>query len=144
MTDNYRTTSVRGVIRNGDSILVEWFAPKSISFLPGGTVESGEDLESTIVRELAEELQGLEFQVSHYLGKIGHFWKTSGGTDSCLNHFYEVDLLSDSGVSAREQGREIRWLSLKDPAADSLTPPSLRKLLSERTRATWDLVDDER
>lgn len=107
MENEYRTKSVRGVIRIADRILVDWFAPKSI-FLPGGTVESHEELKSALIRELEEELQSIELSIGRYLGKIGPFWNTPKGSDSCLNHFYEAILKGDSGITAREPGRQIR------------------------------------
>lgn len=85
MMADYRTTSARALIRRGDSILVEWFAPKSICFLPGGTVDKEESLSTTLERELSEELKGSSFTVGRYLGKIGHRWDNDKGSDSCLN-----------------------------------------------------------
>ncbi|NDC39448.1 MAG: ADP-ribose pyrophosphatase, partial [Proteobacteria bacterium] len=49
---NYRTTSVRAIIKDHQKLLVEWFAPKQIAFLPGGTVEAGENLQAALMREL--------------------------------------------------------------------------------------------
>ena len=143
MKTEYKTISVRAVIRKGNKILTEWFVPKSISFLPGGTVEPDEELESALIRELDEELTGANLRVGRYLGKIGHFWSTPKGSNSCLNHFYEVILEEDFGVSAREPGREMKWLSLDDDKAQTLQPPSLARLLKQYPEVLWDQVDCE-
>lgn len=72
----YRTASVRAVIRNGTELLVEWLVPKSISFLPGGTIEADEQHESALLRVLREELlcDG-QVAIGRYLGKIGHYYE---------------------------------------------------------------------
>lgn len=143
MKSEYRTTSVRAVIRKGDKILVEWFAPKAISFLPGGTIEPNEDIELALIRELDEELQHIELEVVRYLGKIGHHWGTANKRDSCLNHFYEVALKNDFGVSARESGRQIKWMSLDSVEAQTLQPPSLKQFLTNPMGINWDYTDQE-
>jgi 8-oxo-dGTP diphosphatase len=133
----------------GDTILVEWFAPKSISFLPGGRVEEGEDLRTTLVRELAEEIEGGEFEVLQYLGKIGHRWRTKDRVDSCLNHYFRVQEKGalNATLSAREKGRAIKWLPLNSPESTTLTPPTLHGLIQNlrlnKTVVAWDIVDDE-
>ena len=137
--------SVRAVIRKDSLVLIEWFAPKSISFLPGGALEAGEDLKIALCRELAEELTDARFTVIKYLGRIGHTWRTSDGLASCLSHFFETDLIEDPVVTAREQGREIRWLDLNSSELGSLQPPSLRNCLLQghSSGKEWNILDSE-
>lgn len=138
----YRTTSARALIRRGDSILVEWFAPKNICFLPGGTSDPEEPLKTALERELSEELQGSCFTVGRYLGKIGHSWDTDKGRDSCLNHFFEVSASNPGGIFSNEEGRTMRWIDLKSDDLSLLQPPRLRQLLSEMPwDFEWDFVD---
>lgn len=140
----FRTTSVRAVIRDGSNILVEWFSPKSISFLPGGTIEQNEDIRAALARELSEEIAEVKFEIGGYLGKIGHTWRTSQGSDSCLNHFYEATIISGDQPRSNEPGRELRWISLESNDFNTLQPPKLRALLlGERPVAQWDFVDSE-
>lgn len=140
----YRTTSVRALIRNGGSLLVEWFAPKSIAFLPGGTVEAEEDLEAALVRELHEELEGSSLRLGRYLGEIGHRWKTSNGVDSCLNHYYEVFASEPEKLRAREMERKMIWLPITGEGLVALQPPSMRGVvLGDLKGAPWKMVDSE-
>jgi 8-oxo-dGTP pyrophosphatase MutT (NUDIX family) len=124
-------------------LLVEWFAPKQIAFLPGGTDEAGEDLMATLVRELSEELAGSVLEVGRYRGEIGHRWQTGDGEDSCRNHFFEV--VSDAAkLVANEPGRTMMWLELTSAGLADLQPPSLRGfLLSDGASQPWRCVDDE-
>ena len=142
MMAEYRTTSTRALILRDDRILVEWFSPKNICFLPGGTVDGEESLNITLERELSEELQGSSFVVGRYLGKIGHRWDTDKGSDSCLNHFFEVSASNPEGISSNEEDRTMRWIDLKSDDLSSLQPPRLRQLLSEmQWDFEWDFVD---
>jgi 8-oxo-dGTP pyrophosphatase MutT (NUDIX family) len=139
---HYRSTSVRAVIRRGDAVFVEHFAPKKILFLPGGTVEDGEELTDTLRRELHEELTGSPLTIGRYLGKIGHSWSTREGVDSCLNHFFEVAATHPDALRSNEEGRAFTWMRLGSPEATKLQPPSLHQLLAEAARAAeWDLID---
>jgi 8-oxo-dGTP pyrophosphatase MutT (NUDIX family) len=139
----YRTTSVRAVIRKDDKVLVEWFAPKSISFLPGGAIEEFEELKSALIRELDEELDGPNPIIRRYLGKIGHRWSTSNGIDSCLNHFFEVELGCEDEVMAKEAGRQLRWLELDSPEFATLQPPILRRLILQPVSTEWNYLDSD-
>jgi len=141
----YRTTSVRAIIRRENLVLVEWFEPKKISFLPGGTKETQESLIETLSRELREELKGVTTTIGCYRGKIGHLWATEEGKDSCLNHFFDVLISSDNQVRSGEASRDIRWLDLYSEAVQTLKPPSLRRLLleSQKRDGEWNLIDSE-
>ena len=143
MSYQYKRISVRGVIRRQDKVLVEWFAPKSIGFLPGGSIEGNESLLATLERELSEELSGADYKIGKYLGKIAHFWKTEKGEDNCLNHYFEVILKSDSEIVSAEAGRQVKWLSLNKDESKSIKPPSLPHLLLVNKFAEWDEVDRE-
>ncbi len=144
--NRFQATSVRAVIRKEGLILVEWFSPKSISFLPGGTHELSESLEATLARELNEELSCNSARIGRYLGKIGHIWKTPTGPASCLNHFFEVALQDDLPVTARKNGCEMRWLDMDSTELNCLQPPSLRGLLplGSDVCQEWNFLDAER
>ena len=140
----FQTTSVRALIKKDDEILVEWFAPKNIAFLPGGTIELGENLHTALQRELAEELTGTELTIGRYLGEIGHRWKTPTGIESCLNHFFEVAASHPELLRAQERGREIRWVQLNPDQISNLQPPSLKRfILSKSNQADWKVLDSE-
>jgi 8-oxo-dGTP pyrophosphatase MutT (NUDIX family) len=139
----YNSTSVRAIILRADRILVEWLESKGVAFLPGGTVEQGEELLEALKRELSEEIEGADFTVGRYRGTIGHSWTESNGSNSCLNHFYEVKLSPQGKPTARESGRCLKWISLSDPVVQHLQPPSLRVRITESSEWRWDEFDTE-
>ena len=142
-TSSFNSTSVRAIIVHADKILVEWLESKGIAFLPGGTVEHGEELLQALSRELLEEIEGADFTIGRYRGTIGHSWRESNGNNSCLNHFYEVELSPRSNPTARESDRCLKWITLSDPVAQHLQPPTLRARLTESGNELWDEFDTE-
>jgi ADP-ribose pyrophosphatase YjhB (NUDIX family) len=140
----YRTTSVRALIRHNGSFLVEWYQPKQICFLPGGTVEGNESLEKALQRELAEELQGSSFFIDQYLGNIGHIWSTNEGTDSCLNHFFTVHADTPEAITSHAAGRVFRWIDPQSTEFSALKPAKLQHVLLNKSVSTeWSFVDSE-
>ena len=145
----YESTSVRAVIIQEGQLLVEWFAPLAISFLPGGTAEAGENLLATLTRELTEEITPDSLNIGSYVGQIGHIWRKSNGTTgSCLNHFFEARFGSPvpfEEVQSRETGRILKWLPLAGGDFSSLQPPSLKNHILERLNGNleeWNTIDN--
>ena len=125
-------------------ILVEWIEELQLAFLPGGRQEDSESLVQALLRELTEEISGLELEIGEYLGRIAHRWTAAGGSDSCLNHFYAVRIVEDRGVAAREAGRTLQWLALDSAQSALLKPPSLLRMLRQESPGrSWDLFDTE-
>ena len=118
----YNSTSVRAIILRADRILVEWLESKGVAFLPGGTVEQGEELLEALKRELSEEIEGADFTVGRYRGTIGHSWTESNGSNSCLNHFYEVKLSPQSKPTARTGSVSQVDISLRSSGATPTAP----------------------
>lgn len=142
-TSSYKSISVRAIILRGDNILVEWLESKEVGFLPGGTVEHGEERLEALSRELHEEIEGADFTIGRYRGAIRHRWLESNRRNSYLNHYHEVQLSPQSKPTARESGRCLKWLSLSNPEVQHLQPPSLRVLLTVTNEGLWDAFDTE-
>ncbi len=143
----YCSVAVRGVIIFEDMILTEWWEPRQIAFLPGGRIEDGEDLKQCLRRELLEELSCAELVIGDYLGTIGHFWNHQDVGDSCLNHFFKVSIppeIIPTAITAREPGRQLRWIKFAKLKEVRLTPPSLVELLlGNQYSEEWSVIDRE-
>ena len=118
--------------------------PQRYLLLPGGRAEPGEEMRVALKRELFEEVAGMTFEIGRYLGKIGHIWKADGKADSGLHHFFEARIVEGSSARAKEQGRELRWLSLNGAEREKLKPPALLGLiLRANVGEEWDVVERE-
>lgn len=65
---------VRGVLRHEDSILLCYNKAQHFYFLPGGSLELGENLPQCLIRELQEEC-GLQLSVGRFLGCLECHWQ---------------------------------------------------------------------
>ena len=93
----------RAIIIEDDTILLAHEKQSPNTFLPGGHVEFGDSLISTIERELVEEL-GLECTVGQYLGAIEHSWSRDSVQHFEINHFFKVNL-----IGIKPQQTQIQW-----------------------------------
>jgi len=64
---------VRGVIRDGDHVLLCKQRTGTYTFLPGGHIEFGEPAKTALRRELMEEI-GIDTHIGLFLGAIENGW----------------------------------------------------------------------
>lgn len=108
--------------------------------MPGGHLEPGESLKTSLARELVEEL-GLEAQVGMYLGAVEHEYGNAAEMHYEINHLFEVSLptLGEGETpSSREAHLNFFWAKLDALTGHGLEPSPLRRLLKEKTpSALW-------
>jgi 8-oxo-dGTP pyrophosphatase MutT (NUDIX family) len=101
--------------------------------LPKGTVEAGEELDQTAVREVAEET-GLEVRILEPLGSIEYFFSQSGGRIHKTVHYF---LMESTGGDVSQHDHEfddVRWFDL--PAArELLSFPTEREVVDRALTA---------
>ena len=88
-----KRTAVRGVVLKGRKILVV-YTDDYLYGTPGGGVEEDEDLETSLKRELLEEVGALSFNSVEYLGKINEIrpGMNNGTLFNPMMHYYLVDI----------------------------------------------------
>lgn len=69
-----RLFKVRGVLKHDDSLLFCYNKTQHFYFLPGGSLELGENLPQCLARELLEECQ-LQLSVGSFLGCLECQWQ---------------------------------------------------------------------
>jgi 8-oxo-dGTP diphosphatase len=134
--------AVRGVVMDtSDRILLVRFAfpDRSMWACPGGGIEPGEDEESAIRRELAEEAGLTAFELGPCIWTRRHVVPLFGGRwDGQAERYYLVrtePFLPQPHFSAEELAREyvtaIRWWTPSELAesAETFIPRRLRSLL---------------
>lgn len=126
----------RGVIIDQDHILLckTLDLPISFYFLPGGHVEHGESVETSLLRELIEET-GAQCKIKRFLGCLEYSFEP-GHSSICHNHEYnfifEVEsesLKSNHKIPQLETHIELIWMPLHQLSEIDFRAEPLRELV---------------
>lgn len=127
----------RAVIIDQDHILVckTLDLPISFYFLPGGHVEHGESVETSLLRELLEET-GAECKIKRFLGCLEYSFEP-GHSSICHNHEYnfifevESDTLKKAHqIQQLEAHIALLWMPLAKLSEIDFRAEPLRELIS--------------
>lgn len=126
----------RGVITDQGYILLckTLDLPISFYFLPGGHVEHGESVETSLLRELIEET-GAHCKIKRLLGCLEHSFEP-GHNSICHNHEYNFifeaesnSLKIDTPIPQLEAHIELVWLPLSQLSEIDLRAEPLKELI---------------
>ena len=127
-------TIARAVLMAEGHLLLCRGVGSSLSYLPGGHVEFGENAIRALERELQEEL-AIETRAGRFLGVVEHSFTQDGEAKHEINLLFEV---TGSGLDAmrvpasNEPGRiAFEWLRIDGLEESDLEPASLRFLLAK-------------
>lgn len=135
MKNNIHVLS-RAVIIDQDHILVckTLDLPTAFYFLPGGHVEHGESVETSLLRELREE-SGAECRIKRFLGCLEYSFEP-GHSSICHNHEYnfifeiESDTLKiNNKIQQFEPHLELMWMPLSKLVDIDFRAEPLRMLI---------------
>ena len=128
----------RGVIIDQDHILLCRTLDLSMSFyfLPGGHVEHGESVETSLLRELMEET-GANCKIKRFLGCLEYGFEP-GHSSICHNHEYNFifeaeseSLKIDKQIPQLEAHIELIWVPLHQLSEIDFRAEPLRELVPE-------------
>ncbi|PKM22585.1 MAG: DNA mismatch repair protein MutT [Gammaproteobacteria bacterium HGW-Gammaproteobacteria-14] len=117
-----RRTAARGIVLDGDEILLLYTQRYDDFSFPGGGIDDGENLETGLQRELEEETGARDIQVlSHYgfLDEYRPHWKPEYDLMYMRSHFFHCQVhrqLGETRLEPYEQanGMVPQWVSLND------------------------------
>jgi 8-oxo-dGTP diphosphatase len=128
----------RGVIIDQDHILLckTLDLPISFYFLPGGHVEHGESVETSLLRELMEET-GAGCKIKRFLGCLEYSFEP-GHSSICHNHEYNFifeaeseSLKIEKQTPQLEAHIELIWVPLHQLSEIDFRAEPLRELVPE-------------
>ena len=125
----------RGIILSEEReyILVAHCIGMDNTFLPGGHVEFGEGIRTTLSREIEEEL-GLMSEIKEYIGVVEAEFVHEEIYHQEINHIFETEI---EGLSHRrnpvskESHLEFYWIHIDEMEKHNLQPVPARKLIKD-------------
>lgn len=122
---------VRGVLVNGDYVLVVHSKHARNTYLPGGHIEFGESAVAALKREIREEL-GFRIKVTNFLGAVEHGWIDAGGPNHEINLIFRMEFdcpAPGQNPLSREAKIEFRWQKIENLRVARFEPRVLQELL---------------
>ena len=97
----------RGLLRQGDDIILCHMEDAGWYFLPGGHIENGESAKLSLKRELQEELVGLEPSVGEFVGVCESVFATNEGKQHEINIIFQVEIDNNTEIQSAEDHIEF-------------------------------------
>ena len=128
---------VRGIIRDGDHVLLCKQKNGTYTFLLGGHIDFGEGAKAALAREIKEEI-GADVTVSDFRGAIENAWD-----DHCeISLVFDVEHNLSKDVtpvpaSPEEEHLAFLWVHKDDLAKHNVLPTPLIQWLQDDNHELW-------
>jgi 8-oxo-dGTP diphosphatase len=128
---------VRGIIRDGDHILLCKQKDGNYTFLLGGHIEFGEGAKAALAREIKEEI-GADVTIVKFRGAIENAWE-----DHCeISLVFDVEHNLSKDVtpvpaSPEEEHLAFLWVHKDDLAKHNVLPTPLIQWLQDDNHELW-------
>jgi ADP-ribose pyrophosphatase YjhB (NUDIX family) len=127
-----------GVIIHNNKLLVHKSINSDYYGLVGGRVEIGEDSESTVKREMKEEL-GKDIEITGYVATIENFFEMKGSKYHEILFVHQAEFVDEQDrkiecTLKNVEGKDYlqyEWLELNKIEQYPLLPKSIQKILKE-------------
>lgn len=138
--DNYKlNVRASGIIIHNNKLLVHKNINSDHYALIGGRVEIGEDSETTVKREILEEI-GKPVEIIEYACTIENFFETKGSKYHEILFIYKVEFVDEKDKIIQENMKNIEgkdylqyeWLDLNEIDKYPILPSITKKVLKER------------
>jgi 8-oxo-dGTP pyrophosphatase MutT (NUDIX family) len=134
--NNYFHILARGIIIDGDYILVAHAKNADNTFLPGGHLEFYENLKQTLKREIKEEI-GMDCIVDKYIGCIESQWNDNeiqltenNIYNQSVDHIFIINGIDKNmEIKSKEKHLDFYWIKINETEKYNLLPYSMRKII---------------
>jgi ADP-ribose pyrophosphatase YjhB (NUDIX family) len=93
----------RGLLVQGDNIILCRMVGSKWYFLPGGHIENGETAKQTLLRELEEEIKAADYKIGDFLGVCENTFELSENVlQQEVNMVFAVEVPQDLVVDTKE------------------------------------------
>jgi len=121
---------VRGVIKQGDHIILCRVKDQNWYFLPGGHLENGETSKECLLRELQEEIGDHYYKITNFLGLIDNCFRLDENiSQQEINMVYEVEMFETVEIESQEDGLEFIKVHKDDIKDYRILPKTLKDLI---------------
>ena len=97
----------RGLLRQGDDIILCHMEDAEWYFLPGGHIENGESAKLSLKRELEEELVDPTFSIGEFIGVCESVFSTDEGKQHEINIIFQVEIDTNTEIQSAEDHIEF-------------------------------------
>lgn len=122
----------RGLLLQGENIILCQVKTKDWYFLPGGHVENGESSKEALLRELEEETGRKDYKIKSFVGVCENIFLLKKETfQQEVNIIFEVEVLKGSLVSSLEDKLEFITIKKEDFWKYEILPKSIKDDIQE-------------
>ena len=128
---------VRGIIRDGDHLLLCKQKGGDYTFLLGGHIDLGEAAKVALAREIKEEINA-DIEVGQFRGAIENAWNDQSEISLVfeVKHSLSKDI-TPKPASVEEEHLEFLWVPITKLGEQNLLPTPLVTWLQQESHAMW-------
>jgi ADP-ribose pyrophosphatase YjhB (NUDIX family) len=127
----------RGLLFQGEKVILCHVKDKDWFFLPGGHVEDGESVRMALFRELNEEIGEAEYKITSFLGVCENVFSLSEDAfQHEINIVFKVEVPKNFVVSTKEDHIEFKVIDKEELTNYKILPDKLKSGLLD-----WIIYD---
>ncbi len=117
----------RGLLLQGDSVILCRVKGAELFFLPGGHVEDGESVKVALLRELHEEIGKNNYNISSFVGTCENIFPLEEGVfQHEMNIIFAVNIPEGGELKTKEGHIEFVSVAKNDLKNNKIMPPPLK------------------
>jgi len=122
----------RGLLLQGESIILCHVKEKDWYFLPGGHIENGESAKQGLSRELKEEIGENDYTISSFIGICENIFSLDENTSQHeINIIFQVNIPERSIISSKEDDLEFITIKKEEFASYKIFPEKMKTDIQE-------------